>query len=166
MCWCYTSHIIFASLTSLFGFSSSHDYEHTSLKLDKVVIYAQPGLSGKDFRGLVFANKRTDWIACHNRNSIQWHMYAYTHHHHHCGPVINLRSLVQLIWLKVTVLAVSVELEIDMACVHGHARCVCVSKHTMPELCEYGFSMCQSTLPQNKLFICWLRIVIFYIWLD
>lgn len=93
---------------------SSHGYEHTSLKLEKAVIYTQPRLSGKDFHGLVFTNKRTDWIACHNRNSIQWHMYAHTHHH--CGPVINLRSLVQLIWLKVTTLAVNVELETWPVC--------------------------------------------------
>lgn len=77
-------------------------------------IYTQPRLGGKDFHCLVFTNKRTDWIAWHSGNSIQWHMYAHTHHH--CGPVINLSSLVQLIWLKVTALAVSVELKIWPVC--------------------------------------------------
>lgn len=113
----------FACLTSVFNFL------HTSLGARSwswtKLLYTQPRLGGRDFHGLVFTNRRTDWIAWHS--SIQWHMYAHTHHH--CGPVINLSSLVQLIWLKVIALAVSVELEIRP--VRMDMRGVCVQTHSV-----------------------------------
>lgn len=105
--------------------------------------HSRPRLGEKDFHGLVFANKRTDWLVWHNGNSIQWHMYACTHHQ--CGPVINLSSLVQLIWLKSDRLGCQCGIG-DMACVHD----VSGFKHATSELCKHGFLMFLNSLAKNK----------------